>query len=224
MRTTPSRLLMVALASWFALGVLGASSASAAVNCADLRTQRAAQSYFEGPSAGVARLDSDGDGRACETNTPISDGKWTLLGLGVLIAVVFAGHRVSEKRRLEALAAGVRRWASVGSIDTLVGSLRRVSSDQRMQLLEEFAHSHGAPPQDVLDALAVQDHDLALQRWALVGYGPPAHVRVMSCSCVGAARNFRLSVEDEVRSWTCASCGSPHTVGVDTPLGRSLPR
>ena len=219
MRTTPNRLLLVAVAGWFAAGVLGASPAAGAVTCGDLRNQGAARSYLQNPAADAALLDSDADGRACEARSPLSDGKWTLLGLGVLVVAVYARHRVTERRRLDTLAAGVRTWTSAGSFDRFVGTLKRVPPARRLPLVEEHALSHGVPPQLVLDALAESDRDLALQRWALVGYGAPAHVRVMTCSCVGGVRNFRLTTQEGESTWACASCGSEpsHLSGAINP-------
>ncbi|MEO7350795.1 MAG: excalibur calcium-binding domain-containing protein, partial [Marmoricola sp.] len=202
MRTIRTRQLLAVLAALFAVVLLGAAPASAGVDCADLRTQRAAQSYFEGPAGASSGLDADGDGQACEGNTPTSDGKWTLLGLGGVIAAVLLGNWMMAKRRTQPRpAAGPDPvWAPVGatrrvlaaapagSLAELARALRRVPHGERMPLLEEHARSHGSSPQDVLDALVAQVTDLALQRWALAGYGPPSHVRMMFCPCAAAPR------------------------------------
>ncbi len=226
MRTTPTRLLLMAVAGWFAAGVLGASPAAAAVTCADLKNQGAARSYLQNAAADVALLDADGDGRACEDSSPLSDGKWTLLGLGVLVVAVYARHRATERRRLDTLAAGPQTWASAGSFDTFAGTLKRVPPPSRMSLVEQHALTHGVPPQLVLDALADSDRDLELQRWALVGYGAPAHVRVTFCSCVSDLRNFRKATQGDHHPWICASCGSEpgHSLGAINPRSMGTTR
>ncbi len=230
MRATRTRQLLALLAVLFAIALLGAGPASAAtVDCGDLRTQRAAQSYLEGPSGDTAVLDSDGDGRACEGNAATSGGRWTVLGLGGVIAAVLVGNWVVGRRRPTA-AASVRpaflspvgekqrllQAAPTGSLIELARALRRVPYADRMPLLEKHALAHGLAPQQVLDSLVAEVDDLALQRWALTGYGPRSAVRMMFCPCVGAARNFRLDRSaEEAHTWTCASCGSPAVPRVD---------
>ena len=228
MRATRTRQVLALLATLFALAMLGAGPASAAtVDCGDLRTQRAAQSYLDGPSGDASRLDSDGDGRACEGNTPISNGTWTVLGLGAIIAAVLVGNWVVARRQSTPVARDASElpgaaWESrqqvleaapTGSLGELARALRRMPYGDRMPLLEEHARAHGLAPQDVLDSLVAEVDELALQRWALTGYGPPSHVRMLFCSCVGAARNFRINqTDDGTHTWTCASCGSPAAV------------
>jgi hypothetical protein len=224
MRATRTRQLLVLLASLFAIALLGTVPASAApVDCADLRTQRAAQSYLQGPSGDASVLDVDGDGRACEGNTPTSDGRWTVLGLGAIIGAVLVASWVATRRRSTRPAAvpatflapagekeRVLGAAPSGSLAELARALRRTPYGDRMPLLEEHARTHGLAPQDVLDSLVAVVDELALQRWALTGYGPPSRVRMLFCPCVGAARNFRLDRSaDGSHAWTCASCGLP---------------
>lgn len=224
MRATRTRQLLALLATAFAIALLSAVPASAAtVGCSDLRTQRAAQSYLEGPSADASRLDADGDGRACEGSVATSDGAWTVLGLGGLIVAVLVGNWVLAKRESARVGAApesslapagerqqILEAARSGSLGELARALRRMPYGDRMPLLAEHARAHGAAPQDVLDALAAEVDDVALQRWALTGYGPPSHVRTMFCPCVGATRNFLINeAADGLHTWTCASCGLP---------------
>jgi hypothetical protein len=230
MRATRTRQLLALLATLFAIVLLGAVPASAAtVDCGDLRTQSAAQSYLDGPSGDPSLLDSDGDGKACEGNTPIGDGTWTVLGLAGVIAAVLVGNWVAARRQSPTAPVrptflapvGERQRvldaAPTGSLAELVRALRRMPYADRMPLLEQHAHAHGRAPQQVLDQLVAEVDELALQRWALTGYGPPSRVRTMFCSCVGTARNFRLDQSSDGRHrWTCASCGSPAEPRVDT--------
>src|SRR5436190_19037101 len=88
MSTTRRWTLAVFLAGWCgaALVAFAASPAAADVDCQDLKTRAAAQSYFEGRTGDADRLDGDRDGRACEGNDPATHGNWALLALGVLMA------------------------------------------------------------------------------------------------------------------------------------------
>jgi endonuclease YncB( thermonuclease family) len=64
-------ILLLALAGGFLLALVDSPAGAADRDCSDFNTQEQAQSYFEsrggGPNNNVDRLDSDGDGRACET-------------------------------------------------------------------------------------------------------------------------------------------------------------
>jgi hypothetical protein len=236
-RTTRTRQLLVLLAGFFGLALLGAAPASADVNCSDLTSRSAAQAYFDGHRGDADHLDADGDGRACENHAPATPGDQSLVGLGVLVAALLVGNQLlarrkarpdSEREPIEKVGqrvsapAGPRRegllastghkqslieLASTGSLDELTRALRLLRYGERMPLLEEYAKAHGSAPQDVLDALVQKSDDLKVQGWALAGYGPPAHVRLMFCTCVGGLRNFRLHTSpDGYRSWTCATC------------------
>ena len=226
-----TRRLLSLLAGLYCLALLGLSPAQADVDCADLTTRSAAASYYAAHPADADRLDADGDGRACEHNVPTNHTDLSLLGLGALVGAALLGSWLVEKRRprLPArgapvapapplaspfAAAGHKRElvsaAHAGSLGELAHALRRVPYAERLELLESHAATHGAAPQEVLDALAGDAGDLELQRWALVGYGPPSHVRSMHCSCVGGLRNFRLGLTSEgVRSWSCVTCHVP---------------
>jgi hypothetical protein len=85
MRTTRRWTLLAFLAGIVTVAVLGASPASADVDCADLKTQSAAQSYLDGRAGDPDGLDADADGQACEANDPATHGNWVLLGLAVLL-------------------------------------------------------------------------------------------------------------------------------------------
>ncbi|MCW2518774.1 MAG: hypothetical protein JWR46_1393, partial [Mycobacterium sp.] len=63
-RTLRPRQLLVVCITMFAIALLGAVPATADVDCADLGSRSAAQSYFEGRAADPDRLDADGDGQA----------------------------------------------------------------------------------------------------------------------------------------------------------------
>jgi hypothetical protein len=86
MRTTRRWTLLAFLAVIVGVAVLGASPAMADVDCADLKTQGAAQSYLEGRTGDPDRLDADFDGQACEQSETGTHGNWTLIALGVLLA------------------------------------------------------------------------------------------------------------------------------------------
>jgi hypothetical protein len=221
-RTSRTRQLLVLLAGFFGLALLGAAPASADVNCSDLTSRSAAQVYLEGHPGDADHLDADGNGQACEHNAPATPDNQSLLVLGVLVAALLVGNQVLAKRevrsgrdrrpdeigrqRVSALAEPRREGllaatgqkqalielASTGSLDELARALRLLRYGERMPLLEEYAGAHGSAPQDVLDALVETCDDLRLQGWALAGYGPPAQVRLMFCACVGGLRNFRL--------------------------------
>jgi hypothetical protein len=109
--------------------VLSASPASADVNCADLKTRSAAQSYFDGRSSDADGLDSDGDGRACEHNDAGVPGNWMLLGLGVLLVgglLRFAtdAHRQARRQRIPATVGH-----SVGQVPVLVPAQARSAAE-----------------------------------------------------------------------------------------------
>ncbi len=77
---------LAVLTGALAASVLIATPAAADVNCADLKTQGTAQSYFDGRTGDADGLDADSDGKACEHNSPGSPGTWTLIGLTALMA------------------------------------------------------------------------------------------------------------------------------------------
>jgi len=239
MRTTRRWLALAFVAGWFGAAVLMASPASADVNCSDLGSQAAAQTYFDGRTADLDHLDGDGDGQACEGNAPHTGGTWTLILLGVLFAaglaryttftkdteaqsaeapveVVSVGALTLPEQTAVGAAAPVQRRLTVvkvavtGSTSELARALRMVKYSERMSVLEQHAAAHGSSPRDVLDALARSTTDLELQGWALAGYDPPWTVRVMRCECVDGLRNFQLSTADDgTRYWACASCHQP---------------
>src|SRR3954447_21974093 len=95
--------LLALLAGCFGAVVLIAAPASASVsadvNCADLQSRDAAQTYFDGRTGDADHLDADSDGRACEANDPHSSGTWTLIALAVLFAAGLARYTTFEKRR-----------------------------------------------------------------------------------------------------------------------------
>src|SRR4051812_30500951 len=84
---TPRRWAALALVTaFFGAAVLLASPAAADVDCADLKSQDAAQTYLDGRTGDPEGLDTDADGRACEQNEPGSPGTWTLVTLVGLMA------------------------------------------------------------------------------------------------------------------------------------------
>jgi hypothetical protein len=95
--------LLALLAGSLGAVVLFAAPATAAattdVNCSDLRSQDAAQTYFDGRTSDADRLDADSDGRACEANDPHSSGTWSLVGLAVLFAAGLARYTTIDRRR-----------------------------------------------------------------------------------------------------------------------------
>jgi hypothetical protein len=98
-RTTRTRQLLVLLATWFALAMLGVAPASADVDCADLKSRSMAQSYFEGRSGDLDRLDSDADGQACEATDPHSYGKLSLPGFAVLVVGALVVNGLIARRQ-----------------------------------------------------------------------------------------------------------------------------
>jgi hypothetical protein len=227
------------LAVAFGLTLLVTSPASADVDCADLTSRDAAQTYFDGRAGDPDGLDSDGDGRACEGAGGSGTSTWILVGFGVLLAGALVRHtryertteEVEEPLPLERAvvgvlslpeqaavgvggAAGRRREvlasASTGSVVELARGLRLVPYAERMALLERHAADQGRTPRELLDDLAEHTSDLELQGWALAGYDPPWTVRVMRCPCVDGMRNFRLqTAPDGSHYWACASCHTP---------------
>lgn len=199
MRTSRIRQLLLLLATLVAIALLGEAPASADVDCADLKSTSAAQSYFEGPPGDLDGLDADADGQACEANDPSSYGRLALPGLAVLLLGVLlvnglgamrrAGRGLEQPIPAEALplqrlarqptggflAAPGRKQALLdaapdGSLDELARALRLVPADRRMSLVELYAVAHHAVPQDVLDALVAEVSDVGIQRWASMGY------------------------------------------------------
>jgi hypothetical protein len=245
MRTTRRWVALAMVAGWFAAAVLMASPASADVNCSDLGSRTAAQTYFDGRTSDLDHLDADGDGQACEASSSHAGGTWTLILLGVLFAAGLARyttstkdadeHSVAEPAPAETVSVGApviveqavgavapvqRRLSLVkvavtGSVTELARALRMVKYGERMTVLEQHAAAHGASPRDVLDALAHTTSDLELQGWALAGYDPPWTVRVMRCSCVDGLRNFQLSTADDGSRYW--ACASCHQPVSTTP-------
>lgn len=200
MRTPRTRQLLALCATVFAVVMIGAAPASADVDCADLRSQGAAQSYFEGRPGDLDGLDADSDGRACEANDPHSYGEWALPGLAALLLGALVVNGVFARRQTRVrldqplplrppvpaqrvaseagiLAAPGRKQtlleaAADGSLADLARALRVVPSDTRMSLVELYAVAHHAAPQEVLDALVVEVSDVGLRRWASAGYHP----------------------------------------------------
>ncbi|MET0837450.1 MAG: excalibur calcium-binding domain-containing protein [Marmoricola sp.] len=224
------------MAGSFGLVLFVAPPASADVDCGDLTSRAAAQTYFDGRTGDPDRLDSDGDGRACEGNDGSSTSTWILVAFGMIMAGALVCYsrfdrteqQVEETLPLETVVVGttalpeqasagaegpagrrreVLASASTGSIGELARGLRMVQYAERMTLLERHAADQGRSPQQVLDDLAEHTSDLELQGWALAGYDPPWTVRVMRCSCVDGMRNFRLqAAPDGSHYWACASC------------------
>jgi hypothetical protein len=239
MRTTRRWGTLALVAGWFGAAVLMASPAAADVDCTDLGSRDTAQTYFDGHAGDPDGLDTDGDGKACEGNNPHTEGTWTLIVLGVLLAAGLARYTTFKKdpqvQRAEAPVPAeavsvtapvlveqlvgaapaqhrhsVVQIAVTGSVSELARALRLVQYSERMSVLEAHASAHGSTPRDVLDALAEGTTDLELQGWALAGYDPPWTVRVMRCSCVDGLRNFQLrTAEDGTHYWACATCKQP---------------
>src|SRR3954468_10400812 len=100
MRSTRRLGSLVLVAGWLVAAVLMASPASADVDCSDLDSRAAAQTYLDGHPGDVDQLDADGDGRACEANaTPHST--WTLVLLGVLFAAGLARYTTVVRKPQE---------------------------------------------------------------------------------------------------------------------------
>ena len=83
------------------------------MNCSDLGSQAAAQTYFDGRTGDLDHLDGDRDGQACEGNAPHTGGTWTLILLGVLFAAGLARYTTftkdAEAQSAEAPAGGRQR-------------------------------------------------------------------------------------------------------------------
>ncbi len=99
MRTPRIRLLLTLCATVLGLVVIGAAPAMADVDCSDLKSRGAAQSYLEGRPGDLDGLDADGDGQACEANDPHSYGEWALPGLAVLLLGALVVNGVVAKRQ-----------------------------------------------------------------------------------------------------------------------------
>lgn len=99
MRPPRIRLLMTLCAIALGVVVIGAAPAVADVDCSDLKSRGAAQSYLEGRPGDLDGLDADGDGQACEANDPRSYGEWTLPGLAVLLLGALVVNGVVAKRQ-----------------------------------------------------------------------------------------------------------------------------
>ncbi len=202
-RSTPIRLVLVLLAALCGLALLGAAPATADVDCANLPSQGAAQSYFDGRSGDADGLDADADGRACEASDPVDLGSWTLFGLvGLLLGALVVngvlarrkGHQpegsrtpvphrqpaphVALQRTGDALETTARSRTSLAtaddSLEGLIRALRRVPRTKRMPLVELYAVAHHTASQDVLTAVADQATELELRRWARPGRDSPS--------------------------------------------------
>lgn len=97
MRTTRRWVLLALVAGWLGMACLLASPAAADVDCADLKTQATAQTYFDGRTADADRLDADADGKACEGNDPSGPSPWILIGFGVLLAAALVRYTTIER-------------------------------------------------------------------------------------------------------------------------------
>jgi hypothetical protein len=92
--------LLALSAGWVGVAALAAASPAAAdVDCSDLKTRDAAQTYFDGRTGDPDRLDTDADGNACEGNDPTTPGTWPLIALGVLLAGGLVRYSTMEKGR-----------------------------------------------------------------------------------------------------------------------------
>src|ERR1700712_1648334 len=100
MRTKRRRWTALAMvAGWVGAAVLMAAPAPADVNCSDLGSQVAAQTYLDGRAGDPDHLDADRDGRACEASDPHAGGTWTLILLGVLFAAGLARYTTFDNGR-----------------------------------------------------------------------------------------------------------------------------
>jgi hypothetical protein len=108
------------VAGWMGAAVLTASPASADVNCADLGSRTAAQTYYDGHPGNADHLDGDGDGKACESSAPHADGTWTLVVLGVLLAAGLLRYTTFAKDKGERSEARTLRPAEpVVAVETV---------------------------------------------------------------------------------------------------------
>jgi hypothetical protein len=85
------------VAGWVGAAVLMAAPASADVNCSDLGSRVAAQTYLDGRTGDPDHLDADRDGQACEASDPHAGGTWTLILLGILFAAGLARYTTFDK-------------------------------------------------------------------------------------------------------------------------------
>lgn len=99
MRTTRTRQLLALCVTVFAVVMIGATPVAADVDCTDLKSRSAAQSYFEGRPGDLDGLDADGDGQACEANDPHSYGEWALPGLAALLLGALVVNGVFARRQ-----------------------------------------------------------------------------------------------------------------------------
>jgi hypothetical protein len=100
MRTTRRWTALALVAGWVGAAVLMmAAPASADVDCVDLGSQAAAQTYYDGHAGDPDGLDADHDGTACEASAPHTGGTWTLILLGVLFVGGLARYTTLDKDR-----------------------------------------------------------------------------------------------------------------------------
>jgi hypothetical protein len=134
MRTTRRWTALALVVGWVGAAVLMASPASADVNCADLGSQAAAQTYYDGHAGDPDGLDADHDGTACEASAPHTGGTWTLILLGVLFVGGLARYTTFEKDR------EVRRAEASEPLD------EAVATPARLVLVEQVAAGGIAAP------------------------------------------------------------------------------
>jgi hypothetical protein len=209
MRTTRRWLAMAMVAGWFGAAVLMASPASADVNCADLGSQPAAQTYFDGRAGDLDHLDADSDGTACEGNAPHTGGTWTLILLGVLFAAGLARYTTFTK------SAEVQSAEAPAPAETVsVGA---------PALLEQAAVGAAAPVQRRLTVVKVavtgSVGDLA-RALRMVKYSDRMRVLEEHASAHGSSPRevldalARSTTDLELQGWALAGYDPPWTVRV----------
>lgn len=132
MRTTRGSATAALLAAAVGIVLLGAGPASADVDCVDLGSREAAQTYLEGRPGDLDGLDADGDGQACEGADDSGTGTWVLVGFAVLLAGGLLRYSRFE-RQPEAVEAAVATGSPLPLVpvrETVVRVPRQATGDE----------------------------------------------------------------------------------------------
>lgn len=212
MRTTRRWVLLALVAGWFGAAALTASPAAADVDCADLKTQTTAQTYFDGRTSDADRLDADADGKACEGNDPSGPSPWILIGFGVLLAAGLVRYttfaRTGKPTHEQAAAAlePVLQPAVVGSmlVEQATGSEVAVPGQRR----EVFASAKTGSVGELARALRMVPYG---ERMPLLEEHATAHGSTPQAVLDTLAET---TSDLELQGWALAGYDPPWTVRV----------